>query len=109
MLLENIMENDKKQNPNGSLAMDPQGDDDEEELTPEEAIEQFNMIYQSDPELQALLGDQPEQYSVDEKITILSAYKKGGGVRGLDDIIEKDEEKSGIIPPNDPQGLLPDG
>ena len=51
MLLENIMENDKKQNPNGSLAMDPQGDDDEEELTPEEAIEQFNMIYQSDPEL----------------------------------------------------------
>lgn len=53
------------------------------------------MIYQADPELQALLGDQPEQYSIDEKITILSAYKKGGGVRGLDDIIEKDEEKSG--------------
>ena len=55
MLLENIMENDKKQNPNGSLDMDnmdPQDDDDaEEELTPEEAIEQFNMIYQSDPEL----------------------------------------------------------
>lgn len=51
MLLENIMENDKKQNPNGSLDMDPQDDDDAEELTPEEAIEQFNMIYQSDPEL----------------------------------------------------------
>ena len=45
------MENDKKQNADGSKAMDAQEDDDAEELTPEEAIEQFNMIYQADPEL----------------------------------------------------------
>jgi len=38
----------------------------------------------------------------------LSAYKKGGGVRGLDDIIEKDEEKSGIIPATEAQGLMPE-
>lgn len=46
------MENDKKLNPDGSIAMDGQEDgEEEEELTPEEAIEQFNMIYQADPEL----------------------------------------------------------
>ena len=54
------------------------------------------------------MGDQPEQYSIDEKITILSAYKKGGGVRGLDDIIEKDDDKSGAQPAMDPQGILPE-
>lgn len=61
MLLENIMENEQKLMPDGSSALDGQledeGDGDDEDLTPEEAIEQFNMIYQADPELQALLGD----------------------------------------------------
>lgn len=48
--------------------------------------------------MKELLGQFPERYSLDEKLSIISAYKKGGGVQGLADIIddgdEEDEEEA---------------
>ena len=43
-----------------------------------------------DEALRKVLGDFPERYSVAEKQSILTAYKKGGGVQGLNEIIEDD-------------------
>ncbi len=56
------------------------------------------MLYHEDPALKELLGEYPDRYSLDEKLSIISAYKKGGGVQGLADIIddeEEDEEEEG--------------
>jgi hypothetical protein len=42
-----------------------------------------------------MLGEFPERYTFDEKLSIIQAYKKGGGVQGLAEIIddEGDEEE----------------
>jgi len=42
--------------------------------------------------LRDLLGEYPERYSLDEKLSIISAYKKGGGVEGLADIIDEEDD-----------------
>jgi len=39
-----------------------------------------------------MLGEFPERYSIEEKCSIIQAYKKGGGVAGLADIIDDEEE-----------------
>lgn len=49
-------------------------------------------MYTTDPALKELLGPYPDRYSLDEKISIITAYKKGGGIAGLDDIIDDDDE-----------------
>lgn len=46
-------------------------DDDDEAYTEEGIIQQFDEIYNSDPALQQLLGDQPTSYSVEEKLSII--------------------------------------
>jgi hypothetical protein len=39
------------------------------------------------------LGEFPDRYSLDEKLSIIQAYKKGGGVAGLADIIEDEDDE----------------
>jgi len=39
------------------------------------------------------LGGQPDNYSLEEKYSIVQAYKKGGGVEGLNDIIDEDGDE----------------
>lgn len=94
MLLENVMENDAKMNNNDNQAagIDAEDDDDEEQYTEEEINAQFDQLYQQDVALQDLLGENPNNYSVEEKLSIIQAYKKGGGVQGLADIIEDDSQ-----------------
>ena len=61
-------------------------------------------MYQDDQALRNLLGENPNSYSVEEKLSIIQAYKKGGGVQGLEDIIiDDDEEEEGAAgEPTDP-------
>jgi len=39
-----------------------------------------------------LLGEFPDRYNLEEKCSIIQAYKKGGGVAGLADIIDDDDD-----------------
>ena len=39
-----------------------------------------------------MLGEFPERYSLEEKCSIVQAYKKGGGVQGLADIIDDEDD-----------------
>ena len=55
-------------------------------------MDEFNHLYNSDLELKQMLGDFPDHYPIDEKLSIITAYKNGGGVSGLQDIIEEDDE-----------------
>lgn len=48
-------------------------------------------MYNGDPELKKMLGEHPNGYSIDEKCSIVQAYKKGGGVQGLAEIIDDEE------------------
>lgn len=54
-------------------------------------LKEFDQLYQNDAELQQMLGEYPERYTVEEKLSIVQAYKKGGGVAGLADIIDDDD------------------
>ncbi len=64
-------------------------DEEDDDLDPEDRIklmlEQFNYIYQNDAALRKLLGNEVQNYSVEEKLEILRAYMEGGGVQGLVD------------------------
>ena len=62
-------------------------------MTEKEVLEQFDDIYQNDPELRQLLGAFPDEYSLEDKCSIVQAYRKGGGVQGLHEIIDDDEEE----------------
>ncbi len=62
------------------------------DMPDEEILEHFDALYQKDEALMKILGEYPERYSVPEKQSILTAYKKGGGVKGLAEIIEDDPE-----------------
>ena len=42
--------------------------------------EQFQQLYDKDPELRQALGSDPEAFSIQEKYSILNAYAKGQGV-----------------------------
>jgi len=72
-----------------------QDDDEEQEINAEDILEEFARIYKNDPELQEMLGQDPDKYTLEEKLSINQAYKKGGGVAGLAEIIddESDEEE----------------
>ena len=39
-----------------------------------------------------MLGEYPNRYSLEEKCSIVQAYKKGGGVAGLAEIIDDEED-----------------
>jgi len=67
-------------------------EDEVEEITEEEVIKEFDAIYNNDPELQQMLGEFPERYTLEEKLSIVQAYKKGGGVQGLADIIDDEDD-----------------
>ena len=114
------MKNENKMGANNQpQSMDPQGQqmEEEEQYTEEGILQEFEAIYNADPALQQLLGDQPASYSVEEKLSIIQAYKKGGGVQGLAEIIDDDEDEEGLpnlggMPPEfDPSqgGQLPAG
>jgi hypothetical protein len=64
-----------------------------EEITEEEVMKEFDAIYTNDPELQQMLGEFPERYTLEEKLSIVQAYKKGGGVQGLADIIDDEDDE----------------
>lgn len=40
-----------------------------------------------------MLGEYPDRYTLEEKLSIIQAYKKGGGVQGLAEIIDDEEEE----------------
>jgi len=40
-----------------------------------------------------MLGNDPERYTLEEKLSIIQAYKKGGGVQGLEEIIDDDDDE----------------
>lgn len=83
------------------------GEEEEEiEMTQEEILAEFDAMYRNDPELRAVLGEYPDQnYSLDEKLSIVVAYKKGGGVAGLADIIDDEDEDIDNQNGGSPQGL----
>ena len=82
-------------------------DEEEVEMTPEEIEAEFDEIFQKDPQLQQLLGGQPDNYVLEEKYSIVQAYKKGGGIEGLKDIIDDDDEdEEGIDPQNQVQQFM---
>ena len=62
-------------------------------------LQSFNALYQEDPQLRHILGEFPDRYTVPEKLSILQAYKKGGGVAGLAEIIEDDDEEQPAAAP----------
>lgn len=66
--------------------------DEVEEIVEADLIEEFDALYQADPELQQILGEYPERYTIEEKLSIIQAYKKGGGVQGLAEIIDDEED-----------------
>jgi hypothetical protein len=61
-------------------------------MTPEQVEQEFDRIYKADAELQEILGN-PDNYSIEEKHSIVEAYVKGGGVQGLAEIISDPEEE----------------
>jgi len=73
--------------------MEDEGEEEEEEAIHESQIlEEFDTLYNGDPELKQMLGEFPERYSLEEKCSIVQAYKKGGGVQGLADIIDDEDD-----------------
>ena len=62
--------------PDQSSEMEQEIDEDEINMI----NEQFEQLYNKDPELKQALGNDPSAYSVQEKYSILNAYAKGQGV-----------------------------
>ncbi|CDW91019.1 UNKNOWN [Stylonychia lemnae] len=83
----------------GSLEPDEDEEEDEEDGDgdPESQArlinEQFNQIYENDPQLRQVLGNEINGLSLEEKYQIMTAYLNGGGVQGL---LGEDDEKAGI-------------
>ena len=48
----------------------------------------------TDPELNKMLANDLESFGLEEKLMIIQAYKKGG-VQGVKDIIEEEEDEEG--------------
>ena len=47
--------------------------------------EQFQLIYERDPQLRQVIGSEVSTLTLEEKYQILQAYMNGGGVQGLID------------------------
>ena len=61
-------------------------------MTNEEVDAEFDAIYKSDPAFEEMLSGYVDNFSAEEKYTIVVAYKQGGGIEGLKDIIDLEEE-----------------
>jgi len=61
-------------------------------MEPEYVEAEFNRLFEADEQLRDLLGE-ADRYSIEEKESIIRAYKKGGGVAGLAEIIDDEEEE----------------
>lgn len=57
-------------------------------------LEQLNQLVSTDPELNKMLANDIDTFGLEEKLMIIQAYKKGG-VQGVKDIIEEEEEEEG--------------
>lgn len=57
-------------------------------------LEQLNNLVATDPELNKMLANDIDSFGLEEKLMIIQAYKKGG-VQGVKDIIEEEEEEEG--------------
>ena len=68
-------------------------EEEEEALHESQILDEFDTLYNGDPELKTMLGEFPERYSLEEKCSIVQAYKKGGGVQGLADIIDDEDSE----------------
>ena len=55
-------------------------------------LNEFDRLYYEDEALQKLLGEFPDRYTIEEKLSIVQAYKKAGGVHGLDEIIDTEDD-----------------
>lgn len=66
--------------------------DDAEEIDEQYIVKEFANLYDNDPELQEMLGEYPDRYTLEEKLSIIQAYKKGGGVQGLAEIIDDEDD-----------------
>ena len=62
-----------------------------DEIDENDVLKEFDRIYESDKALQQMLGD-CENYNIEEKLSIVQAYKRGGGIAGLNDIIDDEGE-----------------
>lgn len=74
------------------------GEEDEREMSEEntkKAIEeQFQALYDGDPELRKVLEKSDvNTFSVEEKYQIIDAYMQGGGAQGLQIEMQEDEEE----------------
>ena len=56
-------------------------------------LNEFEKIYNNDKDLQEMLGQCPENYNIEEKLSIVQAYKRGGGIEGLNEIIDDEDEE----------------
>lgn len=72
----------------------PQGSDDDDDVEEQaKAInEQFQMLYEKDPQLRQALGSDIEKITLEEKFTIIESYINGGGIK---DLMEDDAGKDG--------------
>lgn len=82
-------------------ASSEQEDDDQDPEKQAKMIEeQFNYIYENDPQLRQVLGSEAQGLSLEEKYQIMNAYMKGGGVQGLlgdEDNEGLDEEEAKMV------------
>ena len=79
----------------GSLQQPTEDDDDDSEPDQEKLInDQFQLIYDNDPELRQLLGNEISNLTLEEKYQIMTAYMNGGGVQAL----LGDDDKGGFDP-----------
>ena len=64
-----------------------------EEIAEQDIVQEFAALYENDQELQQMLGEFPDRYNLEEKLSIIQAYKKGGGVQGLAEIIDDEDDE----------------
>ena len=81
----------------GSVNAGADGEGSEIEMTEAEILielDNLNNLVATDPELNKMLANDIEGFGLEEKLMIIQAYKKGG-VQGVKDIIEEEEEEEG--------------
>ena len=67
-------------------------DQEEVEMTEQEILGEFDNMLNTDPALQEMLGEFLQTFSLEDKVAMIHAYKKGG-VEGLAEIIDDDDEE----------------
>jgi hypothetical protein len=75
---------------------EPEEEEDQEKLI----VDQFQLIYDRDPQLRQVIGADASSLTLEEKYQILTAYMNGGGVQGL-----LDEGETAEIDPEEEQAI----